>query len=218
MMLEKSSPESETPPSGKNRRVRTSREGAAMIIVMMILLMSTASALFGIQSAVFEIRAAGFARQAMQTEHVSETALTSTMALMDYLGPAAIETTARNNAPPVMYQEPQLATGQTAYRFYLDDFEDYLSVTPLSQDSFGDHSAYTPAFVVDFADHYRITGANPGDRADGFGNFQYLMATYTARGRSQVAAGDVTSSVDSRQFNESSVDSRAFAISGPIAR
>ena len=195
-------------------------EGAAMIIVMLMLLASTALGLFGIHATSFEIRAAGNARQAMQAEHLSETALSSTMALVDYLGPQSLVQALRTATPPAMYApEPALAAGKTAYRVYLDDFPVYFGAggTPADHNSLGPKNAYTPTFAVDIYDNFTFTGTLPGHRSDGNTQLQYLHATYTARGRTQVLAGDVSVGTDIRYYNEGAADSRAHGISGPFA-
>lgn len=54
-----------------------------MLIVMMILLVATTLAGVSLQATQYELRAAGFARSALQTQYVSETALTTTIAWIE---------------------------------------------------------------------------------------------------------------------------------------
>lgn len=44
-----------------------------MLIVMLVLLMATAAAVFAVHATTYELSAAGNSRQALQTEYVAET-------------------------------------------------------------------------------------------------------------------------------------------------
>ena len=50
---------------------RSHEEGAAMLVVLFVLLMATATGLYAVHSTVSEIRGAGFYRQASQTQQES---------------------------------------------------------------------------------------------------------------------------------------------------
>lgn len=205
----------------KKRLRRPPREGMAMLIVMLLILTSTSLALYGIHSTSIEMRSAGFARQAMQTDQVAESGLTATLALIDLLGPQSVLFAIESGGAPTMYApEPALAEGKTGYRFYNDDFSYYFTgdQIPVPTDFYGPKNAFQSEFVVDMNDHYTYIGVVPGSRSDGYGNMRFMHATYTARGRAQVAGGDVVSTGDTRQFNETASNARAFALTGPFAR
>jgi hypothetical protein len=71
-------------PSTRLRRQRASRkkrEGAALLIVLFVLMMATGTAVFALQSTQFEQRAAGSLQQAMRTKFVAEAATVSLLAL-----------------------------------------------------------------------------------------------------------------------------------------
>ena len=72
--------------SRRSRRERLRRrreEGAVMLIVMLILLTATALAGITMQATEYELRAAGFSRSAMQTQYVSEAAMSTTLSWID---------------------------------------------------------------------------------------------------------------------------------------
>src|SRR5690606_8313768 len=62
------------------------REGAAMLVVLMVLLMTTAMATFAIHATSMELRGAGHARQAVQAEHLAEGATYAGVSYIDRLG------------------------------------------------------------------------------------------------------------------------------------
>jgi hypothetical protein len=65
---------------------RSSREGAVMLVVMLILLVATASAAVAVHTTQSELHAAGQDRLALQTRYVSEVAITATASWIDQLG------------------------------------------------------------------------------------------------------------------------------------
>ena len=73
------------------RRPAPAREGAAMLIVMLVLLMTTGVAVFAVHTTTAEIRAAGAARQALQTQYVAEAGLMSAIAYSELIQPAGVE-------------------------------------------------------------------------------------------------------------------------------
>lgn len=210
------------------KRIRAQRrEGAAMLIVMMMLLASTATAMFAVHATTQESRIAGLYRQYMQTQYVAESAMTSALVTVDVMGPASLLAAMDQSTPPSMAGlEPDLLPNKDGYRMVFDDFSSYASSMPIEtgaggeEPSFGNGNAYTPTFVVDINDHYTYSGVVAGHRSDGYGVLQYLLATYTARGRMQSAYGDyyVTTGGDTRAWHESAVDFRAIALSGPFGR
>lgn len=65
------------------RRPRPEREGAVMLVVLLILLTATTLAATSLQSTQFELRSSGYNRAALQTEYVSEAAAMTTLAWID---------------------------------------------------------------------------------------------------------------------------------------
>jgi len=64
-----------------SRGKRQRREGAALLIVLFILMMATGTAVFAMQSAQFEQRAAGSLHQVTRARYVAEAATVSALAL-----------------------------------------------------------------------------------------------------------------------------------------
>ena len=68
--------------SRHHRRAR-SEEGAVMMVVMLILLTVTALAGISFQASQYDLRSAGNNRSALQTQYVSEAAMTTTLSWVD---------------------------------------------------------------------------------------------------------------------------------------
>jgi hypothetical protein len=64
-------------------RSQAREEGAVMLVVMLILLTATALAGISLQATQYELRAAGYNRSAIQTQYVSEAAMTTTLSWVD---------------------------------------------------------------------------------------------------------------------------------------
>lgn len=71
-------------PSASSRK----REGAALLIVLFVLLMATGTAVFSMQATQFEQRAAGSLQQAMRTKYVAESATVGVLAFCYQAGAA----------------------------------------------------------------------------------------------------------------------------------
>ncbi len=205
---------------------RPDQEGAAMIIVMLILLSTTSLAVFAVHSTSYEVRASGFARQAMQSEYVSEAGLTTTLSIVDSVGPRAIlfavaQQQASGVAKPVMAPfEPELDDHTEGYRIYSTDLSALTSsgTEPVTVDALGARQPYTPTFTVDVYDQFQSSRPVAGYPADG-GGLSFFHATYTSRGRMRLTAGDTTvSGPDTREYHETASSSRAYGVSGPFAR
>jgi hypothetical protein len=193
-----------------------------MLIVMLVLLMSTATALFAVHSTTYEIRASGHMRRAMQTQYVAETGVLSGLAWVDRWGPGtllrAMRRTAqinRANGDPAInlapFNEPELADGKDAYRLTLSELESPTGVVPASRETMGgNRQAFEPEVFLDVYDAYTYTGVLPGQRSDGRGRLRFLRATYTSRGRTRVPGGG-----DFTEFYEGASDARAHGLSGP---
>lgn len=206
-----------------------------MLIVMLILLATTSLAVFAVQATSYEVRASGFARQTMQSEYVAEAGLTSTLTLVDKLGPQAIlysiqQQQQLGHMPTMAPFEPEMATtGQRpaeAYRIESVDFTTFTSTgtEPVSVDAIGPRQTYTPSFAVDIYDHHLSSRPIPGYPVDG-GGLSFFHAVYTARGRMRLRAGDVgldtdgvPTGMDPRRYHETASAARAYGVSGPFAR
>ena len=199
-----------------------------MLVVMLVLLMTTATAVFAIHSTSSEIRAAGFSRQAMQTQYVGEAGIMSAFAWVDFYGADALRRTmtesslanravggrALNLTP---FERP-LRQGADAHRFDALDFSTLTSLPIEDDSSLGPRAIYDTMLMVDVYDRHRVVRAVPGDQAQGGGRLEYLGATYTSRGRSRLPSDHVSGTPDDRPYHEGASDARAFAISGPIGR
>jgi len=210
-------PETKKAPSQK-------REGAAMLVTMLVLLMSTATAVFAVHATQYEIRSAGAGRQALQTQYVGETGGVAAIQWLDQYGPRALEAVMQSTVlPPVFmtpFFEPELAPGKQDYRLYLTDFTaTSTSNWPIETDSTRGPSlgrtVLTPSFIVDFNDNYKYTATLPGQRADGYGALHFLGVTATSHGRTEVAADYQNTAYDTRLYHEGASDARAFLVAGP---
>lgn len=214
----------------KRRAPRLEQEGAVMLVVMLVLLMVTATAMVGIHTTAYEVRGAGYARQALQTGYIGEAGVESAMAWVDFYGPGAL-LQAMNRSSELNrsgggealdlapFEEP-LAAGHDAYRLYASDLGSAMSTVPLDQTSVGARNAYEPMILVDIYDAYTYTGAIRGSRSDGRNRLQYLRATYTSRGRTRIrgiGAADLDSSTNT-YLHESASDARVYGLSGPFGR
>lgn len=217
------------------------REGAALFVVLMIVMVGTASAVFSANAVSHEVRGTGFARQQVQTRYTARAGLIGGLEWFDIFGPETVRNImlTKGSTEGVQftcvggsscYPEPPLANNRRAYRLYPEHFEALLSpdggVTPgllenLPYDadySFGSTSAHAPLVVVDIYDEHVVSQLAPGAAAQGGTKFKYMRTTMTARGRAQLSAvTDVSESEDhGRERNESSADMRAYVISGPF--
>lgn len=195
-------------------------EGAAMLVTMLVLLSSTALAVFAVHSTTFEIRAAGHARQGMQSQYLGETGLNSAMAMVDYQGVDAVlwamrQQNAEGIKPDMHPHEPDLLQDKQGYRIYHVDIPSTVAVA--DAESLAAHgpgtdprAPYDPNFVVDINDHYESVRATPGERADGHGRVRYVHMTYTARGRLVLRSGS--------DRYEAASNGRAYGLTGPTGR
>lgn len=213
-----------------------------MLVVMLLLLIVTATATFAIHSTSIELRSTGHSRQRMQTRYVAEAALVSSMTMLEQSGPEPLTIALeRSQAGSITRQlapeEPQMAASQGNHRVELSDLTAVTGVsaagregmpfeTTPGRESLGVGMGYVPNFAVDVNDGYRFTGVVAGHRSDGGGTLDYLAATYTARGRTQLPGGDQYSSAYApgtpahmqRGFHETAVNARAIGLSGPTRR
>jgi hypothetical protein len=203
-------------------RKKRSEEGIAMLVVMMVLLMVTATAIFAIHSSAFEVRAAGMNRQALATQYVGETGVVAAMDWVDRNGAPSLlfamqQSRSLRGAPLDMYPyEPPLADGKDAYRLGMQDFQ--IASPVIEVDSLGHLGAtYQPFMLVDVYDTHSYTGIISGHRSDGLSSLRYMRATYTSRGRTRLPDGtDHTGSLQGERFHESASDARSQGLTGPF--
>ena len=224
---------------------RKDREGAALFVVLMIIMMGTASALFAATTVSHEVRGAGFARQQLQTRYAARAGLIGALEWFDIFGPATVrnimvtrtstDTTEFKCGPPNgegCYPEPPLANNRRVYRLYPQHFDalqerddgaggtdpGLLTSKPYERDSsFGSTGAYEPMVTTDLYDEHIVTKLTPGAAAQGGTKFKYMRTTLTARGRGRLSATDLEDTGDHRrQRNETAADMRAYVISGPF--
>lgn len=217
------------------------QDGAALFVVLMIVMVGTASAVFSASTVSHEVRGTGFARQQIQTRYAARAGLIGALEWFDIFGPSTIRSLMLTPGSTEgvqfdcvsgssCYPEPPLAGGRRAYRLYPQHFEALLSqdggVTPgllenipVDADySFGSTSAHTPIVVIDLYDEHVVSKLAPGAAAQGGTKFKYMRTTMTARGRAQVGAvADHAEGGDhGREQNETAADMRAYIISGPF--
>jgi hypothetical protein len=222
------------------KRRKAKNEGAALFVVLMIIMVGTASAVFSASTVSYEVRGAGFARQQMQTRYAARAGLIGALEWFDIFGPETVRNIMLTpgstegvqfacTSGSGCYPEPPLANNRRAYRLYPQHFEALLSqdggVTPgmlqnvpyEADSSFGPTSALAPVVVVDIYDEHVVSLLAPGAAAQGGTKFNYMRSTLTARGRAQLSGGDHAESEDQgREQNEAAADMRAYIISGPF--
>jgi hypothetical protein len=210
--------------SKHRRRIHLRREGAVMLVVMVMLLVSTATAIVAVHGTTYEIRASGHFRQAMQTQYVAETGLMASLTWVDSVGvPALLQAMERvRTMHPVVLEpfEPNPLPGQNAYRLYVADLAQNTSAPPFGPESFGGATqANQPYVAVDVYDTHVFTGAVAGQRSDGGTPLRFLRATYTSRGRTHLGSemSLARDSIGDRPRNETASDARARGVSGPFA-
>ncbi len=226
-------------------RPQRKQEGAALFVVLMIIMVGTASAVFSASTVSHEVRGSGFARQELQTRYTARAGLIGALEWFDIFGPETVrdimltrtttDTVQFACAGGSCYPEPPLANNRRAYRLYPEHFtalqerDDGMGGTdpglleglPFEADSsFGATSAYTPLVVTDLYDEHIVNKLTPGAAAQGGTKFKYMRTTLTARGRAQVGiaadAKDADPSEHNRERNEAARDMRAYVISGPF--
>lgn len=201
-----------------------------MFIVMLVLLMSTATAIYAMHSTSYEVRAAGFARQAMQTANVGEAGLTATMAWTDFVTPQVMReqwlvpcaqrgrTEFSGVALNLEPFEPPLSPTTNACRLYAGDFAVMNPTTPIStkNEALGAKQPLDTLILVDVYSDYDSGEVVQGQDMGGNARFINLDVTFTSRGRTRLAS-DVRSAVTGdRDFHEGAADGRVFAVTGPV--
>lgn len=191
------------------------REGAALLIVLFILMMSTATAVFAMQSTQFEQRAAGSLQQAMRTKYISEAATMSVLGLCYELGPKDCVTNfaSLNNwdGNRAKFAAPSWGGVERVIEILPNSYSTATWPVPmlpsdsvlvdLTTNTSGAASPYTPSFT-NTMEQWQITDLNPTSQP----RFRLIVSTY---GMLNVT-GAVDASTTARGNHESISVTRAF--------
>ena len=207
-----------------------------MLVVMMVVLIVTATAMFAVYSTTYELRSAGTFRQAMQTQYVAEGGVTTAMAYIDSVGARRVDQTMEQGPTPAARQftqeEPAYAQSTPHLRLYLSDFATMANVvsqpiensaTASGGSSLGSTLAYAPDFLIDMDDKYRPGMTIAGMSVTGDAVTSYRVWTITSRGRTRPLGGiDFFTPGEQalpiqlqRGSHETAMNSRAVVLSGP---
>jgi hypothetical protein len=146
----------------QRRRKQRSQEGAVMMIVLLILLTATAMASASLQTTQYEVRAAGYGKNAIQMQYVSEAAAVTTFSWVDTTvldGSFANHLGTFTKTAPLMapFGEPEVPTANLSYanrtQWRQQAFLTAIGMPPISQpgvpatDPLGTFGPRTPYFV-----------------------------------------------------------------------
>lgn len=204
----------------QKRRLRKKERGMAMMIVMMLLLLMSSTAIFGVHSTSFEMRAAGLARQAVQTQYIAEAGLSLASVMVDQMGPVgAMMALERSRVQAGRLSAPgQPTSAHDASNLHLDartlrdvtagslldpvhdpiPNDRTATALPATDQVYG--NAMTTDFSIDINDSYAYNVPIVGSRVDGGGNLQYLLTVVTATG-SLMPAGTALTSAETSYWN-----------------
>ena len=197
-----------------------------MLVVLMVLLMTTATATFAIHSTSIEIRAAGHSRQALQAEYLAEGGAYAALSYVDVL---------KANGSLAQYFRTNVAAGRAvgvgemafdqstnALIIEMSHFEGGAGVNapPVETEvartpSFGPRSAYEPSFRAQGTDLYQISRAIAGRDLSGRGSHFYRM-TLTSRGSMNVPSERAATAATERAYHETAMRARALTEVGPF--
>jgi len=199
-------------PQQRRRASRKTREGAALLIVLFVLMMATGTAVFAMQSTQFEQRAAGSLQVAMRTKFVAEAATASVVGLCFQLGStgcAGLKLANNNFAGELRerYALPDYTIGaseEKVYQLGTLDLPPSFLVPVLPTDvqlaDTGTASAFVPAFTS-VMELWPVP--NPGETRE---RFRMVVSTF-----GQLAfGGDVQDASELRGAHESISATRAF--------
>lgn len=208
-----------------------------MLIVMLVVLMVTATAMFAVYSTTYELRSAGTFRQAMQTQYIAEGGISTGMALIDTMGAGSIDQ-AMQRVPVAAgrqfaREEPAYSVSTPHFRVYMADFATLPSVVapPVEGNtaatggsSLGSYLAYQPTFLIDMDDSYRPGRSIAGMSVTGDSPVSYRVWTMTSRGRTAPPTGQeyftpgetALPTQLQRGSHETAMNSRAVVLSGPM--
>jgi hypothetical protein len=168
-----------------------SKQGAAMMAVMLILLLATATAAVTVESTGYEAKASGYNRMAAQVKSISEAGLVTTVATMDRLGAQSLKDAMKTQTAAKLEafnadkpaDEPPMVEGGYAYRVKYGNYSQTNKPTN-KEAAIGPNQAYDVNFSVDIYDAYISNRSIPGYTVDGRpGSLQFLATTYIARGQ-----------------------------------
>lgn len=199
-----------------------------MLMVLMVLLMTTAAATFAIYSTTIEIRSAGYARQAMQTSYLAENGAYAGISYIDAIGAQAMRTqyerTRVTAGTSTEVNSATLSRDSNLLRVRMSDLESTggftapaLETDMVRQPSLGPaHTgAYNATFNLNGTDMYRHYVASPGRNLTG--NSQMIFVRMNLTARSSIAPrGDAPRGSDLRGYHETAVNARAMADVGPF--
>lgn len=196
-------------PVAPKRAPANKEQGAVMIVVMLVLLAATASAVFAVHSTSYELRASGFQRQAMQSQYGAETALSAVLAYINQVEPSANRTFPESD---MCGAEPSLVSGGRIIE--PPAVSALIGAPPFDRESMGgERQVYTPNFFVCvYDDHIDPTPVAGAAAAGGSVQEKRHRVTYTAYSRlnldlagTDTINGDVTSSVgdDDEEYSDS---------------
>lgn len=208
------------------KRTHDKREGAAMLIVLMVLIMATATATFAVHATTMEIRGAGHSRQAMQTSYVAEGGAYASLAYIDAVGArgaytqymrtrVAAGTSLAPNWPAIDRETNLLRIEMTDYAAGYDVVAPPIETALARGPSLGARNYAVPTFTVDGTDVYRHFPQQAGRDLSGRNPMMYARLNMTSRG-SMAPPIDVTRAGDPRSYNQTSVNARAIAEMGPF--
>jgi hypothetical protein len=197
-----------------------------MLVVMMVLLMTTATATVAIHTTTMEIRSAGQVRQAVQAEYLAESGSYGALGYMDMVGAHGVL---------VQYSQTSVAGGTAAaptettmdratnlLRIQMSDLTPGVAgnvTSPVVENrtgrvpSVGPRNAYQPNFVVDGTDLYQISRDEAGRDLTGRGA-QYFRMTLTSRA-TMAPPSDYRATGDVRDYNEIASRARTLTEVGP---
>lgn len=223
----------------KRTRPHKKQEGAALFVVLLVVMVGTASAVFSATTVSHEVRGTGFARRQMQTRYAAKAGLVAAMDWFDIFGPntvrdiliarsqaESVDFSCDTNAGETCYPEVPMAPNRRAYRLYKEHFTQLqqggnsglmINDPYVQAGSFGNNTAVEPAVTIDVYDERIINKLVPGAAAQGGTKFKYMRTTLTSRARAQVKGSDVVDADDmGRERNETGADFRAYIVSGPF--
>ena len=224
----------------RSSRARMKREGAVMLVVMLVVLMVTATGMFAVYSTTYELRSAGTFRTAMQTEYLAEGGISTAMAFVDVMGAGSVDIAMQRVPAPAFRQfaieEPAYAQSTPHFRVYMSDFATAQGVVarPIEWDpmaaggsSLGSQLAYGPNVIIDWDDAYRPGIAIAGMSVTGDSPVSYRVWTITSRGRTAPLGGidnfspaaqllNAGASPIGRGDHETAMNARAVVLSGPL--
>ena len=200
-------------PAGPRRRHRSPvrERGLAMLVVLLVLMMVSGTAIFAMHTSSLELRGAGHSGRAMQAEYVSEGAAYTAMATVATMGSENLLRKLRRDRELSLagggVGSPELQGLETSYqtnqfdvgRLTVADFN--LVGSPLTTDLLGPHESGEAVRWVDINDVYVTQLNRAGERAGDGAPAVQMHIVYTARAR--IRPTGVTSGVES---NTSALD------------